>query len=162
MIASLNWRCGWPTPRRGRVWLLNIGGGFGIPYFPGDSRWMCGLIAANLERWLPIVAARLPEAEIVLELGRYLVGEAGIYVAEVVDRKVSRGHTFPDRQWRFASPSGGIRQFRPGHPQELSGGGRQPGDLERSGKWSPWWGRFVPRWMCWPTGWNWRKPTSAI
>ena len=78
----------------GRMWLLNIGGGFGIPYFPGDQPLDVRPIAANLQRWLPLIAARLPEAEVVLELGRYLVGEAGIYVAEVVDRKVSRGHTF--------------------------------------------------------------------
>jgi diaminopimelate decarboxylase len=34
----------------------------------------------------------LPGARIVIELGRYLVGEAGIYVCRVVDRKISRGH----------------------------------------------------------------------
>ena len=79
-----------PGPLR----LLNIGGGFGIPYFPGDRPLDLTPIAANLERWLPVVKARLPQAQVVLELGRYLVGEAGIYVAEVVDRKVSRGHTF--------------------------------------------------------------------
>ena len=78
----------------GRMWLLNIGGGFGIPYFPGDQPLDVRPIAANLQRWLPLIADRLPEAEVVLELGHYLVGEAGIYVAEVVDRKVSRGHTF--------------------------------------------------------------------
>ncbi len=78
----------------GRVWLLNIGGGFGIPYFPGDQPLNVQPIAANLQRWLPVMADRWPEAEVVLELGRYLVGEAGIYVAEVVDRKVSRGQTF--------------------------------------------------------------------
>lgn len=78
----------------GPVRLLNIGGGFGIPYFPGDAPLDLQPIAANLERWLPMVKERLPEAHVVLELGRYLVGEAGIYVAEVVDRKVSRGHTF--------------------------------------------------------------------
>ncbi|MDG4552529.1 MAG: pyridoxal-dependent decarboxylase, exosortase A system-associated [Candidatus Contendobacter sp.] len=78
----------------GPVRLLNIGGGFGIPYFPGDAPLDLPPIAANLERWLPRVKERLPEARVVLELGRYLVGEAGIYVAEVVDRKVSRGHTF--------------------------------------------------------------------
>ena len=78
----------------GRVWLLNIGGGFGIPYFPGDRPLDVSPIAANLHRWLPVIAERWPEADVVLELGRYLVGEAGIYVAEVVDRKVSRGHTF--------------------------------------------------------------------
>ena len=79
-----------PAPVR----LLNIGGGFGIPYFPGEKPLDLEPIADNLQRWLPMVKERLPEAQVVLELGRYLVGEAGIYVAEVVDRKVSRGHTF--------------------------------------------------------------------
>ena len=78
----------------GPVRWLNIGGGFGIPYFPGDAPLELEPIAANLERWLPVVKERLPEARIVLELGRYLVGEAGIYVAEVVDRKISRGQIF--------------------------------------------------------------------
>src|SRR5690606_25618332 len=35
-----------------------------------------------------------PGAHIVIELGRYLVGEAGLYVCRVVDRKVSRGQVF--------------------------------------------------------------------
>ncbi|HAO32726.1 MAG TPA: pyridoxal-dependent decarboxylase, exosortase A system-associated [Candidatus Competibacter sp.] len=78
----------------GPVRLLNIGGGFGIPYFPGDTPLDLEPIAANLERWLPRVKDKLPQARIILELGRYLVGEAGIYVAEVVDRKISRGQTF--------------------------------------------------------------------
>ena len=78
----------------GPLHLLNIGGGFGIPYFPGDTPLDLAPIAANLDRWLPLVQERLPGVRVVLELGRYLVGEAGIYVAEVVDRKVSRGQTF--------------------------------------------------------------------
>ena len=78
----------------GPVHLLNIGGGFGIPYFPGDTPLELDPIGANLERWLPTVQARQPQAKIVIELGRYLVGEAGIYVAEVIDRKVSRGQVF--------------------------------------------------------------------
>ncbi|MFO1431127.1 MAG: pyridoxal-dependent decarboxylase, exosortase A system-associated [Candidatus Competibacteraceae bacterium] len=78
----------------GPVHLLNIGGGFGIPYFPGDSPLELEPIGANLERWLPTVQARQPRAKIVIELGRYLVGEAGIYVAEVIDRKVSRDQVF--------------------------------------------------------------------
>src|SRR5690606_33834701 len=35
-----------------------------------------------------------PQARLVLELGRYLVGEAGLYVCRVVDRKRSRGKVF--------------------------------------------------------------------
>jgi diaminopimelate decarboxylase len=73
---------------------LNIGGGFGIPYFPGDRPLDLAPVAAHLAAWLPRVRLRQPQAEVILELGRYLVGEAGIYVAEVVDRKVSRGHVF--------------------------------------------------------------------
>jgi diaminopimelate decarboxylase len=53
---------------------LNIGGGFGIPYFPGERRLDVEPIAANLRARLPEVKQRLPEAELVIELGRYLVG----------------------------------------------------------------------------------------
>ncbi|HRP94635.1 MAG TPA: pyridoxal-dependent decarboxylase, exosortase A system-associated [Rhodocyclaceae bacterium] len=78
----------------GPVRFLNLGGGFGIPYFPGEQRLDLAPIADNLAAIAATAAQTLPEAEIVLELGRYLVGEAGIYVCRVIDRKVSRGHTF--------------------------------------------------------------------
>jgi diaminopimelate decarboxylase len=79
-----------PGPTR----YCNIGGGFGIPYFPGDQPLDLEPIGANLARWLPRLQEHQPQARIVLELGRYVVGEAGIYVAEVVDRKVSRDRVF--------------------------------------------------------------------
>jgi len=78
----------------GPIRYCNIGGGFGIPYFPGDQPLELEPIGANLERWLPRLQERQPQAQLVLELGRYVVGEAGIYVAEIVDRKVSRGRIF--------------------------------------------------------------------
>ena len=78
----------------GPVEMLNIGGGFGIPYFPGERPLDLGPVGEHLEQRLPEVRDRLPQAEIILELGRYLVGEAGIYVAEVLDRKESRGQVF--------------------------------------------------------------------
>lgn len=76
------------------VRVLNIGGGFGIPYFPGEAPLDLAPIAAHLRQALPRVQAALPQAEVSIELGRYLVGEAGVYVARVVDRKVSRGQVF--------------------------------------------------------------------
>jgi len=76
------------------VELLNIGGGFGIPYFPGDRPLDLQPVADNLEPRLGECRARLGEAEVVIELGRYLVGEAGVYVCEVIDRKVSREQVF--------------------------------------------------------------------
>ena len=73
---------------------LNIGGGLGIPYFPGETSLDLAPIRENLEKQLPDIKQKLPEANIIMELGRYLVGEAGIYVCKVIDKKVSRGHTF--------------------------------------------------------------------
>ena len=51
-------------------------------------------MADNLATLLARHRADLPEAEIVVELGRYLVGEAGVYVCEVIDLKKSRGETY--------------------------------------------------------------------
>lgn len=73
---------------------LNIGGGLGIPYFPGEQRLDPAPMGAHLAAWLPRLAEALPQARLALEMGRYLVGEAGVYVARVIDRKVSRGQVF--------------------------------------------------------------------
>jgi diaminopimelate decarboxylase len=79
---------------RDPVRILNIGGGFGIPYFPGEAALDLAPIGDALHAALPRVKAALPEAQVSIELGRYLVGEAGVYVARVIDRKVSRGQVF--------------------------------------------------------------------
>ena len=79
-----------PAPVR----TLNLGGGFGIPYFPGERALDLTPIAENLEELTQRARRELPGAELVIELGRYLVGEAGLYVARVIDRKVSRGQVF--------------------------------------------------------------------
>jgi len=73
---------------------LNIGGGFGIPYFPGDKHLELTEISANLADLLQQSAEYLGATEIVIELGRYLIGEAGIYICRVIDRKLSRGQVF--------------------------------------------------------------------
>ena len=77
-----------------RVKFLNLGGGFGIPYFPGEQPLDLTLIGANLTDIVEQAKASLPHAEIVIELGRYFVGEAGLYVSKVIDKKVSRGQTY--------------------------------------------------------------------
>jgi diaminopimelate decarboxylase len=78
----------------GPVRYLNLGGGFGIPYTRKDRPLDLTPVGANLAGLVDVVSSRLPEARVVVELGRYLVGEAGVYVTRVVDRKVSRGKTF--------------------------------------------------------------------
>lgn len=79
-----------PAPVR----FLNLGGGFGIPYFPGEQPLDLAPIGANLDAIAQEAAIRLPEAALVIELGRYLVGEAGLFVCRVIDRKLSRGHPY--------------------------------------------------------------------
>ena len=81
-------------PAPGPVRFLNLGGGFGIPYFPGEQRLDLQPIADNLARLVERAKRDLPEVALVIELGRYLIGEAGVYVTRIVDRKVSRGQVF--------------------------------------------------------------------
>ncbi|MDB5540752.1 MAG: diaminopimelate decarboxylase [Devosia sp.] len=73
---------------------LNIGGGFGIPYSQRARPLDLALVGRNLADLVPVLEARLPQAQLTIELGRYLVGESGIYVTRVIDRKVSRGKTY--------------------------------------------------------------------
>ncbi|MCC2973041.1 pyridoxal-dependent decarboxylase, exosortase A system-associated [Massilia sp. IC2-476] len=74
--------------------MLNLGAGFGIPYFPGEAALDLAPVAAGLAAWLPRVRERLGDVRVSLESGRYLVGEAGVYVARVLERKESRGQVF--------------------------------------------------------------------
>lgn len=73
---------------------LNIGGGFGIPYFPGEKPLDLEPIGNNLAKLEQGIHAAMPRARVILELGRYIVGEAGIYVCRVIERKHSRGSVF--------------------------------------------------------------------
>ena len=80
-----------PSPVR----YLNLGGGFGIPYFEKDAPLDLTAIGANLAELLETkIRVQFPEARVVVELGRYIVGECGVYVTRIVDRKESRGRTF--------------------------------------------------------------------
>jgi diaminopimelate decarboxylase len=72
----------------------NLGGGFGIPYFAGQRSLDLAAVGAGLGEALDARAAVLQNTRFVIELGRWLVGEAGVYLAQVVDRKQSRGETF--------------------------------------------------------------------
>ena len=79
-----------PSP----VTMLNLGGGFGIPYFPGEKPLELEPIGAHMAGVADAAKRQLPQAKLAIELGRYLVGEAGIYVCRVIDKKVSRGEVF--------------------------------------------------------------------
>jgi diaminopimelate decarboxylase len=79
----------------GPVRYLNLGGGFGIPYFEKDVPLDLSLIGENIADLLATkIGPQLPAARVVVELGRYIVGECGVYVTRIIDRKESRGRTY--------------------------------------------------------------------
>ena len=73
---------------------VNLGGGFGIPYFPGDEPVDIASIGERLKSEFSGLPSQLKDTQFAIELGRYLVGEAGVYLTQVVDRKKSQGETF--------------------------------------------------------------------
>jgi diaminopimelate decarboxylase len=73
---------------------INIGGGLGVPYFPKEQRLDIQPIAHNLQQLMNQYQSLCEQTDIVMELGRYLVAEAGIYVCEVIDIKSSQQQTF--------------------------------------------------------------------
>lgn len=72
----------------------NLGGGIGIPYFPGDEPVDIAKVGAALADRFADLPDVLKDTRFVIELGRYLVGEAGVYLAQIVDRKESHGETY--------------------------------------------------------------------
>ncbi|NPC40895.1 pyridoxal-dependent decarboxylase, exosortase A system-associated [Nocardioides sp. zg-1230] len=79
----------------GTVEYVNLGGGFGIPYFEKDERLDLDAVGRRLTELVDgRLSPALPDATVVVELGRFLVGEAGVYVTRVVDVKESRGRSY--------------------------------------------------------------------
>ena len=89
---ELAWRLAADAPAP--IASLNIGGGLGIPYFPGEMPLALAPLGEHLAGCMETSRERIGDAEIVVELGRYLVGEAGVYICRVIERKVSRGTVF--------------------------------------------------------------------
>jgi diaminopimelate decarboxylase len=76
--------------------VLNLGGGFGIPYHENQSALDGAAVCAELSRRFESfrIEAGQPGLRAIIELGRYLIAEAGIYAARIVDVKVSKGRTY--------------------------------------------------------------------
>lgn len=119
----LGWQDRLPTPLRS----LNLGGGFGIPYSERDPTLKVGAVFDALAE----LAARCrtdfgDEARLVLELGRYLVGEAGLYVVGVLDRKTSHDQVFlvtDGGMHQHLAASGNLGQvIRRNYPIAVNGG----------------------------------------
>ncbi|MBW8294404.1 pyridoxal-dependent decarboxylase, exosortase A system-associated [Sphingopyxis sp.] len=74
--------------------LVNLGGGMGVPYFPGDTAVNAAAVGSALGETLAARPAVLADSRFAMELGRWLVAEAGVYLTRIVDRKSSHGETF--------------------------------------------------------------------
>ncbi|HVQ08298.1 MAG TPA: pyridoxal-dependent decarboxylase, exosortase A system-associated [Allosphingosinicella sp.] len=74
--------------------LVNLGGGFGIPHFHGEQPLDVEKVGVALGEGLAGRAEILRDTLFAIELGRWLVGEAGVYLTRIVDRKLSHGKTY--------------------------------------------------------------------
>jgi diaminopimelate decarboxylase len=88
LAAELAGKIGAPLPH------LNMGGGFGIPYFHGDEPLDVTAVGAALAERFAALPDILASTEFAIELGRYLAGEAGVYLTRIVDRKLSHGTVY--------------------------------------------------------------------
>jgi diaminopimelate decarboxylase len=93
-VRSYELAVGWSDIAPGPIRTINLGGGFGIPYTVTDRPLDVAVVAEQTNRLADRLQRDVPGAQLVLELGRYIVGEAGIYVCQVTDRKLSRGRVF--------------------------------------------------------------------
>ena len=73
---------------------LNLGSGFDIACRPGDAPLDIDLVARSLNETLCAAPSLLATTRFTIELGRWLVGEAGVYLTRVIDRTESCGQTF--------------------------------------------------------------------
>ena len=88
LIIELSQTCDF-TPRH-----LNLGGGFGVVYHPQDTPLDLSALQPVLQEITDTARQLWPNARLNLELGRYLVAGAGLYLTRIVDKKVSRGKTY--------------------------------------------------------------------
>ena len=88
LVARLSDEAGAAPP------LVNLGGGFGVPYFAGDRPLDIETVGDALATELAARAPVLAESRFAIELGRWLVAEAGVYLTRIIDRKESGGETF--------------------------------------------------------------------
>ncbi len=76
---------------------INLGGGFGVPYYEGDRELNVQEVCSGIKEIISYTRETTPElrnTRFILELGRFLVAQSGVYIAKVTDIKVSRGKKF--------------------------------------------------------------------
>jgi diaminopimelate decarboxylase len=85
--------------------LVDVGGGLGVPYFQGEQPFDFDRFIAEVNPIFREFQTAVPGVRLVMELGRFIVAEAGVYVSEVRYLKTSRGK-------QYALVSGGTNHFQ--------------------------------------------------
>lgn len=73
---------------------VNMGSGMGIPYAADDQPLDMDQLSKSVNQAAERFRKTFPKIKIIIETGRYIVGNAGVYVTKVADRKVSYGKTY--------------------------------------------------------------------
>jgi diaminopimelate decarboxylase len=75
---------------------LDFGGGLGIPYFQGESELDTGQLRHDLRKLMSEIDREdcFAQTKFMVEPGRFLVGESGVYIARINDIKISRGKKY--------------------------------------------------------------------
>ncbi len=82
---------------------IDFGAGFGVPHYEEEVPLDLPALGASVEDVFKPFSER-KNMRLLLELGRYLVSECGVFVTRVIELKESRGE-------RFVITDGGINQF---------------------------------------------------
>ncbi len=75
---------------------IDFGGGFAVPYFENSHEFDLERFASGFRAIISAARSRphLAQFRPIIELGRFLVAECGVYVTRVIDVKQSRGVTY--------------------------------------------------------------------
>nr|AQQ74980.1 hypothetical protein [uncultured bacterium] len=73
---------------------IDFGGGLGVPYFAGEKDFDIERFGVEFREFFAEYRKTMPNTRFVMELGRYLVAESGVYLTKVQYVKTSRGQKF--------------------------------------------------------------------
>ncbi len=114
---------------------LNMGGGFGIPYFAHERELDLDAVGLGLKSLLGQYGALLGDTSFIIELGRFLVGECGVYLSRVLYRKMSMGEVFlitDGGMHHHLAASGNLGQSLVRRPMPITVANKQGYPLEKA------------------------------
>lgn len=73
---------------------VDVGGGFGVPYYDNEAELDISEVGKALRKPIQVFCIQHPKTRVAIELGRYLVAEAGYFVTSVRRTKLTKGERF--------------------------------------------------------------------